>query len=96
MTEEVLKKLTMNLENSAPLVLDYLSQYTIINQTLFWQPLPKYRRHVLALRIEAELIRQKDCIGVEHLFYVGSEHSFQGLEAFFSDKPDSKHYLRFS
>lgn len=86
----------MNLENSAPLVLDYLSQYKIINQTLFRQPLPRYSRHDLALRIEAELIRQKDCIGVEHLFYVGSDHSFEGLEVFFVDKPDSKHYLRFN
>ena len=85
----------MNLEDSSPIVLDYLSQYIIFNQTLFWQPLPKYSRHDLALRIEAELIRQKDSIGVEHLFYVGTEHSFDGLEAFFADKPDSKHYLRY-
>lgn len=83
------------MDHPEPLVLDYLSKYTIINQTLFWQPLSKYHRHDLAVRIESELIRQMDSLGVKNLYYVSPEHSLEGLETFFADKPDSKHYLRF-
>lgn len=72
----------------------YLSQYEIINNTLFWSPIAKYEAHDLSLRIEAQLEKVMKEFGVTFLYYVHPMHSLDGLKVFFKDDHTCKNYLR--
>ena len=71
----------------------YLKDYKIINDCLFWSPLEKFTFEQV-LKIEAELERKQEELGVNLLHYLDPVHSISGIESYFTNKVLVGFYLR--
>jgi len=74
-------------------IFNYLKEYQIINRCLFWIPLEKYNYDQVK-RIEAELERNKEGIGVNLLHYVNPEYTLDGIVGYFAEKELKGFYLK--
>jgi hypothetical protein len=64
-----------------------VSQFKVINKTLFWSPAKQYvNDHEKILRIQEELMKFKESMGAVRLYYVSPNYSLDGLEKYFGDK----------
>ena len=78
---------------SNPLVLDYLKEYTIYKQVLFWKPLYKYVNRVdLMMRIEDELMRNADNLGIIGLSYCPPRFDMSSIAEVFKNREPAQMY----